>query len=200
MSSPAIVLARAVLATAFVAALPRIGLAQPPSASPCVPLVEPTRLEAFLARQAVLVFTGSSRIGAVRAASGALVAVASREVRDAETGERALGVSIEVRTTEGRDPDRISYVDLEELPGLLAALDAMARVQRTETALDRFEGRYLTRGGLLVTVFDRGSGMEAAVASGVLAGAWTGLEFGEFQRLRQLLQRGYEALVALPAR
>jgi hypothetical protein len=74
-------------------------------------------------------------------------------------------------------------------------------VQRSETALDRFEARYVTKGGLLVSVFDVGDGMRAAVASGVLANvAATELEFGEFQRLRQLLQLAYEGLRALNGR
>jgi hypothetical protein len=138
-------------------------------------------------------------VGAVGAARGALITVASRELTDVETGERALGVAVEVRTSEGRDPDRISYVDLDEIPPLLAALDYMARVQWTATTLDRFEARYLTKGGLLVSVFDVGSGMRGAVSSGVAGSATTELEFGEFQRLRQLLQLAYDALRALPA-
>jgi hypothetical protein len=93
----------------------------------------------------------------------------------------------------------VSYVDLEEIPPLLAALDYMSKVERTQTALDRFEVRYLTKGGLLVTVFDRGNGMRAAVASGLSGAASTEIDFGEFQRLRQLLQAGYDALRALRA-
>ncbi len=154
-----------------------------------------------MVRQGALMLQGSSRVGGVRAAPGSLITVGSREVTDVQTGERALGVAIEVRSTGRADPDRVSYVDLDELPPLLAALDYMARVQRSETALDRFEARYVTKGGLLVTVFDVGDGMRAAVASGVLANAAaTELEFGEFQRLRQLLQLAYQGLSALNGR
>jgi hypothetical protein len=198
MSSPASVLTRALLATVVVIGVARAALPQEPETPLGLPLLEPTRLEVLMARQGTLILSGSSRVGAVRSTGGALVAVAGREVRDAQTGERARGISIEVSTTGGRDPERVSYVDLEELAPLLAALEAMARVQRTETALDRFEARYLTKGGLLVTVFDRGEGMKAAVASGWPGAAWTELEFGELQRLRQLLQRAREVLLALP--
>jgi hypothetical protein len=41
--------------------------------------------------------------------------------------------------------------------------------------------------------------MKAAVSSGVTGDATTELEFGEFQRLRQLLQLGYDAVSALRA-
>lgn len=150
-----------------------------------------------MARPGALILYGSSRAGAVRAAPGALITVASKELTDAQTGERALGVAVEVRSAEGRDPDRISYVDLEEIPSLLAAFDYMAKVQRTATALDRFEARYLTKGGLLVSVFDTATGMRAAVSSGVTGNATTELEFGEFQRLRQVLQVAYDTLIPL---
>ncbi len=200
MSSRVVVLGSTLLATAAAIGVPCAAHAQPPVVLPAEP---PTRLEAFLYRQGALMLHGSSRVGAVRAtpaAPAALITVGSRELTDAQTGERALGVAVEVRSSEGRDPDRVSYVDLEELPSLLAALDYMTKVQRTETALDRFEARYLTKGGLLVTVFDVGGGMRAAVASGVAANASTEMEFGEFQRLRQLLQLAYEGLTATRGR
>ncbi|MFN8093172.1 MAG: hypothetical protein U0599_13320 [Vicinamibacteria bacterium] len=201
MSPRTVALARTLLFLGAALGRPAATEAQPPALQvPPLPLVEPTRLELFMARQGTLLVTGSSRAGAVRAAAGALVTVASREVRDMATGERATGLSVEVRTSEGRDPDRVSYVDLEEIPPLLAALDAMATVQRTETALDRFEARFLTKGGLLFAVFDRGDGMKAAVASGYAGLSWTELEFGEFQRLRLVLQRAHETLGALKER
>jgi hypothetical protein len=196
MSSRVVVLGRALFAAAVTVGLPCAGAAQQPV---LVPIEPPTKLEAFMAKQGALVLHGSSRVGAVRATRGALITVASRELTDVETGERALGVAVEVRTSEGRDPDRVSYVDLDEIPPLLAALDYMARIQPTATTLDRFEARYLTKGGLLVSVFDVGGGLRGAVSSGVTGDATTELEFGEFQRLRQLLQLGYDALRALPA-
>jgi hypothetical protein len=196
MSSRVVVLGRALFATAVAVGLPGTAVAQPPV---LVPIEPPTKLEAFMAKQGALILYGSSRVGAVRATRGALITVASRELTDVETGERALGVAVEVRASEGRDPDRISYVDLDEIPPLLSALDYMATVQRTVTTLDRFEARYLTKGGLVVSVFDLGGGLRGGVSSGVTGSATTELEFGEFQRLRQLLQLGYDALRALPA-
>jgi hypothetical protein len=195
MSSQVVVLGRALFATAVCVGLPCAAVAQQPV---FVPIEPPTKIEALMAKQGSLIVYGSSRVGGVRAAPGAVITIASRELRDVRTGERALGVAIEVRTSEARDPDRVSYVDLDEIPPLLAALDYMGKVQRTETTLDRFEARYLTRGGLLVSVFDMGNGMKAAVSSGVVSNATTELEFGEFQRLRQLLQVGFDALSALP--
>jgi hypothetical protein len=198
MSHRQVALGRTLLAAAAALGAAAATHAQQPVLFPIEPT---TKLEALMARQGALLLQGSSRIGGVRAAPGTFITVGSRELTDVQTGERALGVAIEVRASGGRDPDRVSYVDYDELPGLLLALDYMARVQRTETALDRFEARYLTKGGLLVSVFDVGTGMRATVASGVLAStAGTELEFGEFQRLRQLLQVAHGSLVALNGR
>lgn len=174
------------------------GPQQPLAAQGPVVLAEPaTRLEAFLVRTGVVMVCGSSRFGAVRAEPGALIAVATKELTDATSGERALGVAVEVRRTEHPEPDRVSYVDFEELPSLLAGLEYLAKVERTATTLDRLEAHYLTRGGLLVTVFSTSTGMKAAVSSGLAGSAATELEYGEFQRLRQLLQSAYESLKTL---
>jgi hypothetical protein len=198
MSPRRVVLGRALFSAAAALVAPCASDAQEPVLLPVEP---PTRLEAFMVRQGALMVQGSSRVGGVRAALGSLITVGSRELTDVQSGEHALGVAIEVRSSRSRDPDRVSYVDLDELPPLLAALDYMSRVQRSETALDRFEARYVTKGGLLVSVFDVGDGMRATVASGVLANAAaTELEFGEFQRLRQLLHLAYEGLSALNGR
>jgi hypothetical protein len=195
MSSRVVVVGRALYTLTVAIGLPCASVAQQPVLLPVEP---PTKLETFMVKQGSVMICGSSRVGAVRA-TPASIAVSSRELTDARSGERALGVAVEVRNSEGRDLDRISYVDLDEIPSLLAGLDYMAKVQRTETTLDRFEARYLTKGGLLVSVFDTGGGMKAAVSSGLSGNATTELEFGEFQRFRLLLQLAYEALTALRA-
>jgi hypothetical protein len=197
MSSRVVVIARAFCAVAVAIGLPTAAAAQDPLPLPVEP---PTRLEALMVRQGSVVICGSARVGAVRTEPGTLITVSSRELTDVRRGERALGIALEVRSLPGRDPDRVSYVDLEEVPSLLAAMDYMGKVERTATSLDRFEARYVTKGGLVVAVFDVGSGMSAAVASGVTGTATTELGFGEFQRLRQLVQVAYDALAALPAR
>jgi hypothetical protein len=197
MSSRVVVLGRALLATAVSITVPGASAEQQPYLLPIEP---PTKLEALMSKRSALVFFGSSKVGGVRAALGAFVTVGSREVTDVLSGERALGVAVEVRDGGGRSPVRVSYVDIEEIPALLAALDSMGKVQRTETTLERFEARYLTQGGLLVSVFDVGQGMKAAVSTGLAGEGTTELGFGEFQQLRQLLQLAYDAVAPLRSR
>ena len=178
-----------------------IGIGAPESvkAQEAVALPEPpTKLEAFMVRAGVVMLCGSSRFGTVRGEPGSLIAVAGKELTNTGSGERALGVAIEVRKLEGRDPDRVSYVDLDELPSLLGGLAYMAKVDRTATSLDHFEAHYLTRGGLLVSLYNTSTGMKSTVSSGLGAAATTSeLDYGEFQRLRQLLQSAYDSLRAL---
>ena len=194
MSSRVVVLENAICAAVVAIGLPTASAAQQPVVIPVEP---PTRLEAFMARDGVVMISGSSRVGAVRSEPGTLIAVASRELTDAQSGERAIGLAVEVRGVERRDPDRVSYVDLEEIPPLLAALEYMSKLDRTATSLDRFEAHYATRGGLVISVFDAGFGMKGSLSSGLAGTATTEMEFGEFQRFRQLLQVAYDGLKTL---
>jgi hypothetical protein len=156
-----------------------------------------TKLEAFMAQEGVVVIRGSSRVGGVRGEPGCLVAVESREVRNASSGERAFGITVEVRRLDGRDPGRVSYVDLEEMPSLLGGLEYMGRLERSAIALDQLEADYRTKGGLTVTVYYTSGGLKGAVTSGVVGRATATLEFVDFLRFRQLLQSAYDALNAI---
>ncbi len=153
-----------------------------------------TRLEAFMGQQGAPMVHGSSRAGAVRGDGASFVAVAIREITNASSGERALGVTIDVKKAEA---DRRSYVDLEELPALLSGLEGIAKVDRSFTTLDQLETYYRTKGGLVITVYNTHTGMKAAVSTGVTAVVTTELEFAEFLRLRQLLQGAYDSLKAV---
>jgi hypothetical protein len=153
-----------------------------------------TKLEAFMAQDGAVVIRGSSRVGGVRGEPGCVVAVESKEVKIVGSGERALGITVEVRRLDGRDPGRTSYVDFEELPSLLSGLEYMGRLERSASSLDQLEADYRTKGGLAVTLYNTSSGMKAVVASGVVGRATATLEFVDFLRLRQLLQSAYDAL------
>jgi hypothetical protein len=172
-----------------------VGLPASLAAQPVVEAVAPpTKLETLLALDGVVVIRGSSRVGAVRGEPGFLVTVANKEFTNASTGDRAHGITVEVKKVDRRDPDRTSYVDFEEVPSLLTGLEYMAKLDKSATSLDRFEADYRTKGGLLVTVYTTNDVMKAAVTSGLGGTATVDLEFGEFQQFRQLLQSAYDSL------
>ncbi len=175
-----------------------VGLPASSVAQGCVEAEEPpTKLEAFMAQDGAVVIRGSSRVGAVRGEPGSLVTVASKEVTNAGTGERAHGIAVEVRKLDRREPDRISYVDFDEIPPLLSGLEYIARVDKSATSLDQFEAEYRTKGGLVVAMYNTSGGMKAAVSTGLVATATAELEFADLLRFRQILQSAYDGLKAI---
>jgi len=152
-----------------------------------------TKLEAMAVLEGAVVVRGSARIGAVRGEAGALLFVAAKEFSNAASGERAQGIAVELRLPDHPKPQRPCYVDLEEIPGLLAGLEHLSAVERSATSLDEFEADYRTKGGLLATVFSAAGAPRAAVACG-FGPASTELEISDFLRFRQLLQSAFERL------
>jgi hypothetical protein len=151
-----------------------------------------SRLEALTVLEGAVVIRGSARIGAVRGESGALVFVTAKEFSNAATGERVHGIAVELRSPD-HAPQRPSYVDLEEIPALLAGLEHLTALERSATSLDELEADCRTRGGLLVTVFNTPAGPKASVACGCGGGS-TDLELSDFLRFRQLLQSAFDRL------
>ncbi len=184
---------RAVIRAALIAAALPAG-----AGAQVLPCPEPprTRLEAMAVLDGVVVIRGSARIGAVRGEPGSLLFVTAREFTNASTGERAHGLTVEVRVPDRPTSERIAYVDLEEIPPLLAGLEHLTTVQRSATALEELEADYRTRGGLVVTVFNTAGGPKAAVTCGP-GGPPTELELSDFLRFRQLLQSAFDRLNAV---
>jgi hypothetical protein len=183
----------ALVAVLVVVAPPSALVAQQPAAAE-----EPaTRLEAFTAQDGVVLIHGTARIGAVRGEPGWLVALSTKECTNASSGERVYGLAVELRKVEGRDLVRTSYVDLEEIPSLLAGLEYMAKVDKPATSLDRLEVSYRTKGALFVTLYGTSSGVKVALSTGVADPATAELEFADFSRFRQLLQSAYESLKSI---
>ena len=172
-----------------------IGLPASSVAQVCVEVVKPpTKLEAFMATDGAVVIRGSSRVGAVRGEPGALVAVASKEFTNVRTGERAHGITVEVRKAKGREPGGITYVDFDEMASFLSGLEYLVKVDKSSTSLDQVEAGYRTKGGLIVAMYNTSAGLKAAVSSGIGGTATAELEYGNFVRFRELLQSAYARL------
>jgi hypothetical protein len=178
-----------------------IGMGLPASsvAQGCVEAVEPpTKLEAFMAIDGAVVIRGSSRVGVVRGEPGSLVAVASQELTNVHSGERAYGITVEVRKIGRPEQNRIAYVDLDEIPSLLGGLEYLGKVDKSATSLDQFTAEYRTKGDLVVS--NTSNSTKVAISTGVVGAATTALEFGDFQEFRQLVQTAYESLKAISGR
>jgi hypothetical protein len=170
-----------------------IGLPASSVAQACIEVAEPpTKLEAFMATDGAVIVHGSSRVGAVRGEPTSLVVIVSKEITKVSTGESARGIAVEVKKLQRReaDRDRVSYVDHDEIPALLAGLEYLAKVDKASTPLDQLEASYRTKGGFVVAMHNTSDGMKAAVSSGI-GGTVAELEFGHFLLLRRLLESAY---------
>jgi hypothetical protein len=119
-----------------------------------VRLQEPprTRLEEMAAEVGVLVVKGSTKVGEVGGFKGGSIAVEAREVYVVASGNRASGLTIEIKSPADGTSEHVAYVDCEDIAPLLAAIDYFSKVTHSCTALDDYQVVFRTAGGLELSV------------------------------------------------
>jgi hypothetical protein len=133
----------------------------------CEPVEPRTKLETIDWRYEKVLVKGFSQIATVTA-RGAEVRLDAVELKDTDSGIRALGLVIALRETGENPRENRSFIDYEEIDRLLKALDAIARVNESVTRLASFEARYRTVGDLEISVFRQSrSGTAASLTSGI---------------------------------
>lgn len=121
-----------------------------------IPLPGPlTRLESLLNLRGVVMIKGYTEIGTIEGDYGSSVRITAVELTDPARREREHGLAITVR--QGGDPivDAVSYVDFDEIDALLAALDALGKVDASATAMEHVDAEYRTRGDLEIASIER---------------------------------------------
>jgi hypothetical protein len=156
-----------------------------PQPSPIVmgpPLPPATLLEGFRPAAGSILTVGYDDLGEV-----AGVSVDVREIRDS-AGGRVRGVVVEI--TGAQSVREQSFVDADELPGLLKAFDALLAVTGNPTEFKSFEMHYATKGELdLMASSSRNHGVVYAVEVGRLVKARRApLTAGELHQLRTLFE------------
>src|SRR5688500_6224511 len=103
-------------------------LAQVGPAGVAAPGMEaPTKLEALELRKSTVIVKGYTEVGKVEGEDGSSVNVSAIEIKDATRGTKEMGLAIvAVQGGEGRR-QAISYVDFDEIGGLLTAIDYLAK-------------------------------------------------------------------------
>ena len=184
------------------AAVVSVGLPALSAAQEVVDIALPrTRLEAFAEQSGVVIIRGSSRVGDVRAQNGSAVVVESKEFTNARTGERAHGITVEVKEAGTEDREHTSYVDFDEIPLLLQGLEYIGKVERSATALDQFRADYRTRDDLRISTFSsENRWTQVAVSSGTIERARAHLAISDLEQMRALIQTAYTMLGKLRAR
>jgi len=135
-----------------------------PIAIPQYPL---TKLEQMQATTGAAIIRSFSRIaemsGSVSKGVGT-VELQALELFNTSTGEKQYGLAIEV--SEGNKTDRTSrsLIDLDEIDGLLAGIDAISKVDSKAVGFESYRADYSTGDYFRVSVFTNISGREPSIA------------------------------------
>jgi hypothetical protein len=123
--------------------------------SPPPPGMEaPTRLEALELRKNTVIVKGYTEVGKVDGEEGSSISVSAIELKDTTRNTKEMGLAIVA--AQGGDTRRqaISYVDFDEITGLLNAIDYLAKPDPDATRLSAYEAQYRTRSNLEFVSFD----------------------------------------------
>jgi len=158
-----------------------------------------TALEAFELQEGATIVHGLSRIGEVVGPQGGAVVVIAREMTNAVTGRKARGVTIEVHERDSTPRYSTSYIDYDELAGLIQGLEQLGRLNRSSTQLDQFGGDYRTKGHFRVAVRGFRSDISVALSSGLVDPTSATFKATDLGKIRDLLVAAVVKLDALGA-
>jgi hypothetical protein len=119
-----------------------------------------TQLEAFTGENGVVVIKGYTEVGSVSGTGK--VDVTAMTFRNANTGKETSGIVVEVKSAAAYSTASRSFVDYDEIAGLLTGMEYVYRSEESSTKLKNFEATYSTKGELKVTVFSVGAGKRNA--------------------------------------
>jgi hypothetical protein len=158
----------------------------------CEPFEPRTKLEDLEDRHSTVIIKGFTRINTVELRGVRLDAI---EMRGTGKTMRATGLLVAkglvVALREGgeRPDDNRAFVDYEEIDSLLAAIDALGRVDETATKLAGFEARYKTQGDLEISVFRQTrSGTAVILSTGICDRATQTLSLDDLAKFKAMVQ------------
>lgn len=151
----------------------------------CEPIEPRTKLEALDDRQSTVVIKGFTRITTVEVPGLRIDAV---EIREMGNVSRAKGLVVVLREGGERPRQDRAFVDYEEIEPLLNAIDAISRVDETQTKLAGFEAKYRTLGDLEINVFRQTrSGTAVIVTTGICEQARGTLSLDDLAKMKAMI-------------
>jgi hypothetical protein len=154
-----------------------------------------TKLEAFERQSGSVIIRGFSRHGSVSGKYGGSVAVESREFTNATTGKREHGIVIEVKEGGRLEREDRSFIDYDEIDGLLKGIEYISKIQKDVTPFDHFQADYRTKGDLTVSTFSSDGGeIAAAIESGRIGSVDVIIDLASLQKLRNIILEAKEAI------
>jgi hypothetical protein len=147
-----------------------------------------TKLEAFQARTGVVIVRGFSTVGTIRGLGGN-VTIDARDFRDAgDPTRRVTGISVSIKETSRLERENTSFIDSDEIEGLLHGVDYIVKASSEVTKLDNFEVEYRTKGYFSVIVFNDSRGqLSVAVTSGRVGRTSAYLKLSDLAEFRKLI-------------
>jgi hypothetical protein len=151
-----------------------------------------TQLEQFQAKTGSVILKANTQVGTVTDKFAInSIKVFAMEFTNAATGDKSMGVVIEVSKSSSFAQQNNSYVDLEEIDSLLKGIDYIARVDKRSTKFEYLEAIYRTKGDLTISRFTSKTGMMITVQSG---GVTAYFDSKELPKIRDLIQKAQATL------
>jgi hypothetical protein len=152
-----------------------------------------TKLEGFRPAPGAIMTIGHEILGGIRRGG---VVVEVRDVRDSQ-GNAAGGLTV-LLTTSNAATSRFerTFIDVDELPGVLKSLDALLKYTANPTPFKKFEARFVTRGNLSFVAYANTTGnIEYALQVDEVPQATVpNIESVDMLRLRELIELGLQKL------
>lgn len=157
------------------------------------------KLEAFQAKQGVVIVKGFSEVGKidglVEAGRAWLVTVDSREITDASSGKKFYGVFV---TVVNEHRDQTSCVEYDDIDALLKGIDYIIKLDKSVTKLDSFQADYRANADLTVSVFSNEKGIiHGSVTCGAIAGVSEQMSIESFRKFRGFIEQGKKRLESI---
>jgi hypothetical protein len=152
-----------------------------------------TQLEAFSAKSGSVVIKGYSNGGSVEGFSGR-VEITLMEFTDASLGKKQQGIVVEVTSSGSSSRKDRSYIDLDEIDGLIKGIEYIIKIDDSETKLPNWEATYSTKGDLKVTTYNDGRKITAAISSGTYSPVRAYMNIEKLKEFREALARGIQNL------
>jgi hypothetical protein len=154
-----------------------------------------TKLQAAGSRTGTILILGFSPIGKINALYGTSVGIEARELTEPDSQVRVYGLAIHVAEGGTLERQNTSYVDYDEIQPLLKGIDFIGKADKSVTHLKNFQAEYRTRGDLVISTFNSGSGqILAAIKSGEIGGATAYVPVSQLGTLRDFLVKATQVL------
>ena len=110
------------------------------------------------------------------------------EFSNPQNQEKQFGVKITVTEGGRLERESSSFIDADEVDGLLASLDYFAKVTKTVTKFENFEAVFRTKGDFKILVFNNSEGgLSASVDSGRFGSTSVYMDLKKLAAMRQII-------------